>query len=247
MNARLFTPIFVLTAFSLAVTVCSGAAWAVRSVNSPYVTKGDLKLEWRGAYDFDSENKSQRGAQGYDLKLIYGVTDYWATEMEGEGLKSGSAGSELRLTTLEWQNRFQFTGPKDWIGSGLRLGYRRSFIGTPDRLQAKLLLAKDIGKVSSTGNLILTKEIGSGAAALQGGLALSSRYKWKSWLEPGAEWYSDFGQLRDPGKFSRQNHSAGPVFYGQLTPNLRYDIGYLFGISDAAPDGELKSRLEYKF
>lgn len=238
---------FSFSAFILTLSICMAPAWAVKSVNSPYVKKDELKLEWKGAFDTDDESQSQDGAQGYDLNTSYGFTDFWASELELEANKSGRSGEDLRTTSLEWKNKFQFTSVKDWIGSGVRIGYRRSLVGTPDRLQAKLLFQKDIGLTAHTANFILTKEIGDDAAKLQGGFALSSRFKWQPWLEPGFEWYGDVGELSNRKKFDDQSHSAGPVFYGQITPELKYDLGYLFGVSDAAPDGEVKARLEYKW
>jgi len=38
---------------------------------------------------------------------------------------------------------------------------------------------------------------------------------------------------------------VGPVFYGKIG-QFKYDVGYLFGISDDAVDGELKWIIEYE-
>ena len=63
-------------------------------------------------------------------------------------------------------------------------------------------------------------------------------------FEPGIEIYSEFGDFDND--FDEQGHSIGPVAYGKLFDNIGYDTGVLFGVSDAAPDVELKAVLEYE-
>ena len=83
-------------------------------------------------------------------------------------------------------------------------------------------------------------------AQVETGFAWMSRYHWRQYLEPGFEWYSDFGQVRQRLGFDEQKHQVGPVFYGQLTDHIKYDVGYLFGTTKAAVDGELKWIFEYE-
>jgi len=54
---------------------------------------------------------------------------------------------------------------------------------------------------------------------------------------------------RLPG--DQQDHRAGPAIYGEFAGSSKrkwlYEVGYLFGISAAAPAGTLKATLEYEF
>jgi len=49
----------------------------------------------------------------------------------------------------------------------------------------------------------------------------------------------------------QQDHRIGPVISGVLAGDSQgkwvYELGYLFGVSDAAPDGTLKFVVEYEF
>ena len=56
----------------------------------------------------------------------------------------------------------------------------------------------------------------------------------------GLEGFHDFGNLTDLSGYSDQSHQIGPVVKGKLPYNLKYEAGYRAGISDAAPDHNIK-------
>jgi len=64
-------------------------------------------------------------------------------------------------------------------------------------------------------------------------------------FEPGVEYHSVFGPVTGGTPFEQQRHFAGPVVYGRLGA-LKYDVGYLFGLTDASVDGMVKWILEYE-
>ena len=80
----------------------------------------------------------------------------------------------------------------------------------------------------------------------EGGFAWSSRYRLNEHFEPGFEYHADFGGLNEGRTYQEQSHQTGPVFYGKVGP-VKYDVGYLFGASDAAPQGMFKWILEYEW
>jgi hypothetical protein len=74
-----------------------------------------------------------------------------------------------------------------------------------------------------------------------------SKYKLLPYLEPGAEFYGDFGKL-DGDSVRVEKYQAGPTISGKLgTTGLKYDVGYLFGLNEHVPDGHLKFILVYAF
>jgi len=92
----------------------------------------------------------------------------------------------------------------------------------------------------------LKKQVGGDSEKeTEGELAWGSRYRWQEYFEPGFEFHSEFGELNESKSFDEQEHLAGPVFYGKIN-HFKYDIGYLFGISDNAVDGKLKWIIEYE-
>lgn len=222
-------------------------AWATKKVYSPIVEKGELELEWRGGIDFDErEDKDNKQKQKYAVG--YGVTDRWFTEIYGEIEKDAEQG-EFDFTTIEWENIVQlFEQGQYWIDAGLYLAYETTVKdNTPENLEAKILLEKSLPHFTHTANFIFEKQMGDGDEEdLEGGFAWSSRYRWKEFLEPGIEFHASFGELKESNSYQNQKHQLGPVVYGKLFNHIKYDVGYLYGITDAAPEGTLKWILEFE-
>ena len=223
-------------------------AWATKKVYSPHVEKGELELEARGQYDFDNRESKDAG-QKQKYAIGYGVTDRWFTEVYGEWEKDPETGEGLEYEATDWENRFQLSEPGAWwADTGLYFEYEfASKSEHADKIEGKLLLEKQFGDFVHTVNFILEKEVnGKEEAGLEGGFAWSGRYRWKQWLEPGVEWHSDLGELNHTGDFDAQKHQLGPVIYGKLADHIKYDVGYLFGVTDAAPEGLFKWILEFE-
>ena len=129
-----------------------------------------------------------------------------------------------------------------------KLGYR---LTTNDRREINFkattkLLEKEFGNITHVANINFEKQVGGDTEKeLEAGLAFSSRNRWKKYFEPGVEYHIDFGELRKGNDFDEQEHLLGPVFYGKVG-SIKYDIGYLFGLSDDAPDGKLKWIIEHE-
>ncbi len=238
----------LLAAFVISGMLFPTDGHATKKVYSPYVEKGELELEYRGGRVFD-DDADKDGKQKHKVAVGYGVTDRWFTEVYGELEKSGAAGSAFEFAALEWENRFQIFEPGErWLDLGFYAAYEISLEEDhADKAEVKMLLAKDTGKFTHLANLILEKQIGAHSdEGTEAGIAWSSRYRYSHLIEPGFEIHSNFGELSENKSFDEQSHQAGPVFYGSLPGGFHYDIGYLFGLSDGAPDGELKSIIEYE-
>ncbi len=226
------------------------AAHATKKVYSPIVQKGEVEIEARGQYDVD-ERASKDDVQKHKYALGYGVTDRWFTEVYGEVERTKNEDDEdlnFKFTALSWENRLQLTEQGQyWVDVGLYLEYEASFENKhPDNLETKLLLEKSFDKFTHTANIILEQNVGRHPSEdLVGGFAWSSRYRLSKVFQPGFEWHSNFGELGQVVSYQDQQHQLGPVFYGKVGP-VKYDVGYLFGMSDAAPKGELKWILEYE-
>lgn len=229
-------------------------ALAVDKLYSPYVSKGEWEVEYFGAKSVDG-NDTKDNAQKHQFSVGYGVTDYWKTEVYANFEKAPQ--DNLTFDSWEWENIFQFTKKGEYF---VDMGGSLAYEYTPqsdiaDKIEARLLFAKDIGQTSHVLNLIAEKDVGSGPRErLEGGLIWSSRYRYSEAFQPGFEINSDFGELSRTGNFDDQKHAVGPVAYGKLPlpfgdeeeEGLGYRIGYLFGVSDAAENGQAIAQLEYE-
>jgi hypothetical protein len=221
-------------------------AYATRTVASPYIDQGVLKLKWKGGYTTDDERESRDGAQQHKVDIEYGVTDRFSIESETDIQNAGGDdNTDVTATAVKAKVMFTEKG-QNWLDIGARLTLERSLTDDPDSAELKLLLAHDNDKFRHIANLILDHEMGNDASNdTNFGFSWSSRYKWKKWLEPGFELYDNFGAINDRPDFEDQDHSIGPVAYGKLGENWKYEAGYLRGFSENAADGRFKAVIEY--
>lgn len=232
-------------------------AYADRHVYSPIVEgKGEVAVETRGLYDID-HNKSKNAVQEYKNAIEYGVTDRWTTELYGEferqskqDADENTALSSIKFTHLEWENRYQLTEQGQyWLDAGVYFAYEIPVREKdPGEIEGKILLEKSLPHFTHTANFIFKKEVGGGTThETEGSLAWSTKYRLLKSFQPGFEYWIDFGEIPKHLPYDQQVHQLGPAFYGHLTPHIKYDVGYLFGLSHAAAMGELKWNIEYEF
>ncbi|HLF18795.1 MAG TPA: hypothetical protein VI749_07885 [Candidatus Omnitrophota bacterium] len=225
-------------------------AEAVHKVYSPKVEKGEWGVEMRGHVDFD-DDQSKDDEQKYKSAIGYGVTEWWKTELVYE-LEKEADSSRYVSEAVEFENIFQVTDDDAFIDFGIYLAYVLKTNGTKDKAEGKLLFEKRLGDFKHTANINLEKLLGNDAGEeLEGGFAWKTKYYWKEFFRPGFEYHAGFGEFKEDLDFDEQTHQVGPVFYGEFeiseSSKIEYEIGHLFGISEAAPDGSLKWLLEFEF
>lgn len=231
-----------------------GAAHAAAiKVYSPYVEKGEVEIEYQGYRTFDSDS-AKDNEQKNKMSIGYGVTDYWATEFYGIWKKS--PGGNTHFDATEWENRFQLTERNAYfVDLGFLVEYEhvRDRQNDADELAFGPLMAKDIGRTTTTANFIFKRQLGANAAS---GLAITYRLqeRWRLYetFEPMIEAYGELGKLDNFESPNRQEHMVGPVIQGTfrnlgpLPGKFKYNVGYLFGVTSATPSGTLKSVIEYE-
>jgi len=229
----------------------SHSVYAGFKVYSPTVEAGEYELEMRGHTTFDSDS-SRDDQQAYKLEGGYGIGQRWFTAL-GTTLEKDDNGN-LQSQEVFWENIIQLTEQGEhWLDAGLYLEYAVARgAGTADELETKLLLEKSVGSFLHTANLVFVRNIGSGADnATYFEYAWRSKYYISNALEVGIEAYGETGEIGHALPSDQQDHRLGPVISGKFghgnEGKWKYELGYLFGVSDAAPAGTLKFVLEYEF
>ncbi len=236
--------ISVLGLMSIGIAAVPTAAFAGKSVSSPYVDKGEIEIESKFERKFD-DRSAVDGEWEQSFEVGYGLTDYLGVEAGIEF--ENPANDDIETKKLELEAKVQLAEKGAWIvDPGLKFGYGYSTNGGTDEIEAEILLAKTIGKFSHVMNLELGHEVGEGSSdRYEHGISWKTKYKYKEIFSPGIEYYGSMGDSTED--YDDQSHLLGPVAYGDLTENFEYAFGVLAGISDAAPDATVKLNFEYKF
>jgi len=234
----------LIFAAASALMLTPSLANASHKVYSPYVEKGELEVEARGHVDQDGSRKNK-------YEVGYGFTDWWFSSVFAE--YEQSPGSSLNHSATSWENIFQLTEPgQHWLDAGLYLEYESPTDGSPTKLETKLLLEKAVGRYVNTANLVMAREVGSGASSIVDlEYAWRTKYKLRPEFEPGIELYGTAGTLAAPRIDSSQAAQLGPVATGKFhlrgRSAIAYELGYLFGLNNASPSGSVKWLIEYEY
>jgi hypothetical protein len=219
-------------------------AHGVSTIYSPYVHEGEAAVEVKGSYKINEDDSDEDSFAG-EMTVGYGLTHFW--QMEAGAELEHNDEDDTRVTALVWENKFQLA-PEGalFVDPGLKIEYEKSLTGEADEVLARLLLAKRIGKFTNLSNINFGREVGEDSSGdWEYGFSYGLSYNHSETFSYGLEWHSDFGDFE--GDYSEQEHRVGPAVYGQLAEGIPFEAGVLFGVSEHAPDAELKAVIEYEF
>jgi hypothetical protein len=220
---------------------------------------GELEIEHNGAALFD-RNADKRGAQSYTIEFGTGLTNWWQSEIELGFNRDPGPNQSTLVDAIVTENTFMLTEPgQAFADFGFYVEYGQS-LGTgrhagPNALTFGPLIAKDIGRTTTTVNLFVTRELGPGQTTQGLDFTYAAQTRWNLWapLSPAIEIYGDSGVIGSSPRFSQQQFRVGPVALGALrlrelginkAGKIKYEIGWLFGATEATSQGALRWRLE---
>ena len=222
----------------------------------PEVDYREFEFEHNGLVTFDTKGSPLNHAQSYTNSIGYGVLPWWEIELEGE-LASGG-GQHLTWDAVTLENTFQLTEPGQYFFNlGFFFEYSQSTQrGEPSGVTFGPIIQKELNDVLGldtlhTLNLFLTRDVGHDATKATG-----FQYAWQSLIEthplisPGVEFYGNIPDIAHAGPTAQQQHWVGPVLAGaaNFAPygKLKYEVGYLFGLTPASGHSAVRWKLEYE-
>ncbi|MGE5271736.1 MAG: hypothetical protein ACM3JG_18910 [Thiohalocapsa sp.] len=222
----------------------------------PVIEYRELEVEHNGAVTFDRRNSGKNNAQTYTNELEYAFIPEWKVGLEAA--LEASPGQNLRWEASALENYVQLTPQgKYWADLAAFVEFERptSSKSAPS-ITFGPLVQKEIPNVFGidtvhTANLLFTKEVGHladpGTPVLA---AWQSRLRLHPMFEPGFEYYGGIEDIGHAGSLSDQQHRIGPMLAGLYAfppyGKLKYEAGYLFGLTAAAEKGVARWRLEYE-
>jgi hypothetical protein len=230
------------------------------NIHSPYeIDLGELEIEHNGSASFD-RNPDKSGAQSYTIEFGTGLTSWWHSEIELGFDRDPGFNQNTLVTQAVTENTFQLTEPGQYFADlGFYVEYGQSLTtgrhAGPNQVTFGPLIAKDIGRFTHTANLFLTQELGPNQTSHELDFNYAWQSRWNIWapLSPAIEFYGDSGTLGRSPRFSQQQLLVGPVGIGALSLHdlgwgnagkIKYEIGWLFGATQATAEGTLRWRLE---
>jgi len=234
--------------FVLTAGMQSSFAFGLDEVYSPNAEFGEISLEISHARSFD-KNAAKDGAQVGEVTLEAGLTPRFVVAVSGE--YSADPGNAMQLDAHQIEGRYQFfESGEQWMDVGALVAYSFSKqADTPDTLEVKLLLQKDVGKFTHTANIGFSQNVGTFPNLTdEAGYTFlwSTRYRYNEYFQPGFEIQSDLGPGAQLGYLNQQEHYMGPSVQGKFFGHLKYQAAYLFGVSDPAAQQAVRLNLEYE-
>ncbi|HUB50150.1 MAG TPA: hypothetical protein VMB73_34700 [Acetobacteraceae bacterium] len=244
----------------LALLVPLREARADYHIFSPYeIDLGELEIEHNGDSVFD-HRADQIGATSYTLELGTGLTPWWHSEIELGWDRNPGYDQPTLLTQVVTENMFQLTEPgEDFFDTGFYFEYGQSLTRGADAMSNEATfgpaIGKDIGRTTNIVDLFLTRQFGPDQTTRGLDFNYEWQTKWNLWapLSPAIEAYGDMGVLGHIPRFEQQQLLAGPVAIGLLrlsqlglgrAGSVEYELGWLFGTTNATAHGTLRWRLE---
>ena len=232
-------------------------AQAEFKVRYPIVEFRELDIEHNGSVTFDKRNSGKNNSQSYPTEIEFGFLPWWKIGLETN--IEAQPGQNIHYEATALENYFQLTPQgKYWADVAFfseverpsnRNGANAVTFGPLIQKEAPgLLFGLD---TLHTVNLLLEREVGHNAeAGTPMRVAWQTRARLHPLFEPGFEYYADVGDIAAPGKLADQQHRIGPIVAGLYAfppyGKLKYEMGYLFGLTRATENGAMRWRLEYE-
>jgi hypothetical protein len=236
---------YALVAAFSAFSALSAQAQNTSSVSGPSVDADRRQAEYRLGWVPDLDGNGDSFAHRFDYG--FGLNERQSLKLFA--IVSDKPQDNLRFKNINAEYLFELT-PEDapvWK-SGVRFDARISDGPSPERIGVNWLNQWQIDeKVSARLQLIATRQIGSNASDA---VAFESRSSLTLELEQD---YSlsllSFNELGSTDTFGPggQPQQFGPTISGRLPNGLGWMFGNLFGLSDAAPDNDIRLWLSKRF
>lgn len=224
----------------------SGPVFAgATGLSSPNVYKGAFELETKGYSSLeDDDSKLKTEVEG-----SYGITDRLAVEVEGEWEKEPSDQTRYEATVIN--GKYELFKPNEaWLQTAVKFGYAFGVGPTAaDALESELILRKAYGPWQHTANIGFDYAVGENReGGLGTELAFQTLYTLPYDLKAGFEYYAELGELDDMPDFDDQSHYIGPVVdYHIHGLPVHFQLGYLWGITDASEDSVIRWKAGIEF
>ena len=201
-------------------------AFAEFQIQEAGIEKGEVELEYRGAYHWgvphvtDTDENANDVVQSHEIELQMGINDWFLIQVTsgfeqplGDNLQASDVEIEAEFALLKRQG--------DGIALSFQAGYEQAINhgaqvdGDPNQFGSGPIVELAKGPFLLTLNPLFTKQIGTFAD--QEGLGFE--YGWRGEYDftkhwgVGVEMFGEIEDLANAGPFNSQVHSLGPTLF----------------------------------
>lgn len=187
------------------------------------IEKGEIEIEYRGAYHWGVPIAPDEGAevndlvQSHDLELQMGITNWWMVSVVG--VFDQPQGKDLQASAVEAETQFGLIRREgDGVGLAVQMEYEKAINhgaqeGEPNEFALGPIVELATGPLLLTFNPLFGRQLGTFAD--QEGLGFE--YGWRAEYDVNKGWglaVEMFGEIEDmanAGSFDDQVHSIGPT------------------------------------
>lgn len=224
--------------FCLFLLLPALAAANTTTVFSPDVDEGEREAEYRAS--FVPEDEPAPEVFAHRLHYQQAFNESWRARVLVAQRSVGGGSLDLNYTRLEVQWQFLEDEDAGW-DAALRFEAQAGD-ESPNRFRVVWTGKVDLeGGWQLRANAFVGRQTGAGAAP---GLLLETRAQVTrsigNGMRLGVEMFNDMNTTADTGSFDDQEHQLGPVLKAKFGGDWSLLAGYLFGLSDAADDGNFR-------
>jgi len=203
-----------------------------------YATQVEGNAEFENYLTLAIPNRAVPGMSHWEhrLELEYGITNRWDISFYQIFSVENPEGT-LRYSGFQFRSRLRFFEAGDYLLDPLLyIEYiRKSDLRAPNKIEGKLVLAKDIGKANLSANIIGEWLFG-GANGFESGFAAGASYELTPAFRLGVEAIGDFEQGEE------HQLALGPVV-SVATRKFWWTLGVVFGSTSATEDIRIRALL----
>ncbi|MGH6826181.1 hypothetical protein [Methyloceanibacter sp.] len=197
------------------------------------IEKGEVELEYRGAYHWgvpratDENENANDLVQSNEIELQMGISDWWMISVTSGFDKP--LGGDLQATAVEVETQFGLVKREgSGLGLAFQMGYEKAINNHKHLDDAEAnqfgfgpIVELATGKFLLTLNPLFTRQLGT--YANQEGLGFE--YGWRGEYDftkrwgVGVEMFGEIEDLANAGSFNDQVHSIGPTLFYNLGGN----------------------------
>lgn len=238
-------PLVGSAALGVLMSLQEAGAQSLAAVPHPDVSAADRNVDYRAGYALPDDGRTARFGQR--LHFQQALNDRWRLRLL---VQQGERADGVVVTQfVSPQAQYQLAKSEKTGGwdSAVRVDGFIPVDGRPGRARIGIFNAFALGAgAEARSSVFLAREIGARA---QGGVQIEAREELSFIAAPktrvGVQLFHGLNSTARIGGFDDQRHQLGVFARSKVARRIGVEAGWLFGLSDAAPDADLRVIFTY--